>query len=133
MARKRTLELTDAEQRIISVLWARGEATVREVTDALDAEFGLAYTTVLTTIRIMNDKGYVDFRKQGRAHIYRPLVTREGAQRRAIGSLLSTLFEGSPQRLAQRLVDDEQLTLDDIEALRAEIVARNDSTKENDS
>ena len=131
MARKRTPELTDAEQRIMAVLWDRGESTVRDVTDALEAEFSLAYTTVLTTIRIMVDKGYVDYRKDGRAHHYRPLISRERAQRRALGSLMTSLFEGSPHQLAQRLIDDDQLTLDDIDALRAELIAREASNKEN--
>lgn len=130
MARKRSHQLTDAEQRIMTVLWTDGEATVREITDQLKSDHGLAYTTILTTIRIMADKGYVGFRKDGRAHIYRPLISRERAQQRAVGSLLSSLFEGSPQRLAQHLVEDDQLTLDDIEALRAELVAREQSNKE---
>ncbi|MEM8984312.1 MAG: BlaI/MecI/CopY family transcriptional regulator [Pseudomonadota bacterium] len=132
MARKRTAELTDAEHRIMTVLWAAGEATVRQVTDALDAEHGLAYTTVLTTIGIMADKGYVEFRKEGRAHVYRPLISREGAQRKALGSLLLALFEGSAQQLAQRLVADEQLSLDDIEALRTELIERTKSQQENE-
>ncbi|WP_300545494.1 BlaI/MecI/CopY family transcriptional regulator [Maricaulis sp.] len=122
MARPASPQLTDAEQRIMAVLWQRGEASVRDLTDALEAEHGLAYTTVLTTIRIMTGKGYVGFRKEGRAHIYRPLLSREGAQKKALGSLVRSLFGGSPQELAQHLVKDEQLTLEDIEALRAELL-----------
>lgn len=118
MARPTSPQLTDAEQRIMTLLWERGEASVRDLTEALQAEHGLAYTTVLTTIRIMADKGYVGFRKQGKAHIYRPLLSREGARSRALGSLVGSLFGGSPQSLAQHLVAEEQLTLEDIEALR---------------
>lgn len=123
MARPASPQLTEAEQRIMDVLWQRGEASVRDLTDALEAEHGLAYTTVLTTIRIMTDKGYVGFRKEGRAHIYRPLLSREGAQKKALGSLVKSLFGGSAQSLAQHLVKSEQLTLEDIEALRAELLA----------
>ena len=126
MARPASPQLTDAEQRIMSVLWDRGEASVRTLTDTLEAEYGLAYTTVLTTVRIMADKGYVGFRKDGRAHIYSPLLTREGARTKALGSIVKSLFGGSPQRLAQHLVEDEQLTLDDIEALRAELLKHRD-------
>ncbi|MEM9388170.1 MAG: BlaI/MecI/CopY family transcriptional regulator [Pseudomonadota bacterium] len=122
MPRPTTATLTDAEHRIMDVLWQREEASVRELTDALRDAHDLAYTTVLTTVRIMVDKGYVDFRKQGRAHIYRPLITRDGARRKALGNLVQALFEGSPQRLAQHLVTDNQLTLDDIEALRAQLL-----------
>lgn len=118
MARPASPQLTDAEQRIMALLWERGEASVRELTDALQAEHSLAYTTVLTTIRIMAEKGYVDFRKEGKAHIYKPLLSRDGARRQALGSLVRSLFGGSPQSLAQHLVADEQLSLEDIEALR---------------
>ena len=121
MARQSSPELTPAEQRIIDVLWARGEATVRELTESL-AEHQLAYTTVLTTVRIMSEKGYVTYRKAGRAHVYRALVSRTGARRRALGSLLRSLFDGSPVRLAQHLIEDEQLTLEDVEALRAQLL-----------
>jgi predicted transcriptional regulator len=118
MARPTSPQLTDAEQRIMALLWERGEASVRELTDALKEEHGLAYTTVLTTIRIMAEKGYVDFRKEGKAHIYKALLSRDGARRQALGSLVRSLFGGSPQSLAQHLVADEQLSLEDVEALR---------------
>lgn len=122
MARSSSPQLTEAEQRIMDVLWEADEASVRQLTDALHDAYGLAYTTVLTTIRIMTDKGYVDFRKEGRAHIYRPLLSRSGARKRALGTLLSSLFDGSTQSLAQHLVEEDQLTLEDIEALRAKLL-----------
>ena len=109
MARPASPQLTDAEQRIMAVLWDRDEASVREITDVLAPDHGLAYTTVLTTVRIMADKGYVGFRKDGRAHIYHALLSREGAP---------------AQSLAQHLVKDDQLTLEDIEALRAEVLRK---------
>lgn len=127
MARPASPQLTEAEQRIMAVLWARGEASVREITDALKAEFGLAYTTVLTTIGIMADKGYVDFRKAGRAHIYSARLSRDGARSQALGSLVRSMFGGSAQSLAQHLVREEKLTLDDIEALRAAVLAETGS------
>lgn len=130
MARSASSQLTEAEQRIMDQLWAMGEASVRQLTDALEPKYGLAYTTVLTTIRIMADKGHVDFRKEGRAHIFRPVLSREGAQRSAVGSIMHSLFGGSPQRLAQHLVSEEQLSLDDIEALRAELLRRSDDEGE---
>ncbi len=123
MPRATTPDLTDAERRIMAVLWDRGEASVRELTDALTAH-ALAYTTVLTTIRIMTEKGYVTFRKEGRAHIYRPLLSKRGARARALGSVVKALFDGSPKRLAQHLVDEDQLTLEDVEALRAALLER---------
>lgn len=133
MARPASPQLTEAEQRIMDQLWSMGEASVRELTEALEPKYGLAYTTVLTTVRIMADKGYVDFRKQGRAHLFRPLLSREGAQRKALGSLLGSLFGGSPRELAQHLVAEDQLTLDDIEALRAELIAKTGKDEEGQS
>jgi len=129
MARSASPTLTDAEHRIMTVLWQKGEASVRALTDALEAEHGLAYTTVLTTVRIMADKGYVQFRKEGRAHIYAPALSEDHAQRTALSSVLKSFFGGSPQRLAQHLVADESLTLDDIDALRAELLAQDTSEK----
>lgn len=124
MARPASPQLTEAEQRIMDQLWTMGEASVRDLTAALEPEHGLAYTTVLTTVRIMADKGYVDFRKVGRAHLFRPRLSREGAQRKALGTLLGSLFGGSPKQLAQHLVSEDQLTLEDIEALRAELLSK---------
>ena len=63
-------------------------------------------------------------RKEGRAHIYRPLLSEDSARQSALGALVKSFFEGSPQRLAQHLVDNEKLTLDDIEKLRAEVIKR---------
>lgn len=124
MARKKSPQLTDAERRIMDVLWETGEASVQDITDVLSDEHQLAYTTVLTTIRIMVDKGYVDFRKEGRAHIYHPLVSRDQVQNNALGALVKSFFGGSPQRLAQHLVETDNLTLEDIERLRAEVIRR---------
>lgn len=97
---------------------------MREITDALAEEHGIAYSSVLTIIRIMTNKGYTAFRKEGRAFIYRPVLTKDNAQKQALGSVVSSLFGGSPQRLAQHLVEDEKLTLEDIEALREQLLAK---------
>ncbi|MEM9670560.1 MAG: BlaI/MecI/CopY family transcriptional regulator [Pseudomonadota bacterium] len=124
MPRPKTSDLTSAERRIMNVLWDIGEASVRDVADALKDKHDLAYTTVMTTMKIMADKGYLSFRKEGRAHIYAPKLSRDGARRNALSSLVSSLFDGSPKHLAQHLVEDDKLTLEDIDALRAELVKR---------
>lgn len=128
MPRSASQQLTEAEQRIMDELWTLEEASVRQLTDALEERYGLAYTTILTTIRIMAEKGYVSFRKEGKAHIFRPELTREGAQRQAIGSLMKSLFSGSPRELAQHLIEDEQLDLDDIDALRQALIEKTGET-----
>lgn len=124
MARKQSPQLTEAERRIMEILWDTGEASVQTLTDRLSEDHNLAYTTILTTIRIMADKGYVDFRKEGRAHIYRPVLSQDSARQTALGAVVKSFFEGSPQRLAQHLVENEKLTLDDIERLRADVIRR---------
>lgn len=113
--------LTEAEQRVMRVLWAEGEASVRDVMTILSQKRPTAYTTVLTLLRILTDKGYVAPRKQGKAFIYRPLVERHEARSRALGQLISQFFEGSPTELAQHLVKDTTLTSDDLDMLRQEL------------
>lgn len=118
MARPKSKTLTLAEQRIMNVLWDQGEATVREITDVLSQDHDLAYTTILTTTRILADKGYVGFRKDGRTHIYTPLVTRNTERTSAVSNILRNLFDGSPRALAQHLIEGDDLTPEDIQALR---------------
>jgi BlaI family transcriptional regulator, penicillinase repressor len=122
MARPASTTLTDAEQRLMTVLWRREEATVQEVADDLRSRHALAYTTVLSILRIMVDKGYVSFRKEGRAHIYRPLIGKDAVRSSALRTIVKTLFDGSPQKLAQHLIAEEKLTLADVEALRKELL-----------
>ncbi len=119
MARPKSQNLTKAEQRIMNVLWEKDEATVREITDALAGEHNLAYTTVLTTARILADKKYVGFRKDGRSHVFKPLVSKSAARSSALKNMLGNLFDGSPKLLAQHLFEADELTPDDIKALRA--------------
>jgi predicted transcriptional regulator len=91
--------LTEAEQRIMRVLWDKGEASVRDVTDALEDSYPVAYNTVLTLLRILTDKDYVKPRQDGRAFIYTPVVSRADARSRALRKMVSTFFEGSPTEL----------------------------------
>lgn len=121
MPRPRSPVLTEAEQRIMRVLWQKQEASVRDVTDALARQRPVAYNTVLTLLRILTDKGYVAPRKEGRAFIYMPLITRAEARSQALSHLLTQFFEGSPTALAQHLIDQEELSLDELEALKREL------------
>lgn len=118
MARPKAENLTKAEQRIMQVLWDKGEATVRDITDALNANHNLAYTTVLTTTRILADKEYVEFRKDGRSHVFRAVVSKQSARSNALKTLMGNLFDGSPKLLAQHLIEGDDLSSEDIAALR---------------
>ena len=82
MARPKSSSLTSAELRLMDILWAKGQATVSEVVDALPPDADLAYSTVLTTLRILEEKGYLTHLKQGRAFVYAAAVERATAQRR---------------------------------------------------
>ncbi len=111
MPRKRSTTLTEAELRLMDVLWKKGEATVAEISGALPAQLDLAYNTVLTTMRILEAKGYVRHRKleQGRAFIYRPRVDREDATRSAVRELLRRFFDRSHESLVLNILQDEEL------------------------
>lgn len=108
---------TDRELDIMMVLWEHGPSTVAEVRARLaDA---LAYTTVLTMMRILEDKGYVAHAEEGRAYRYRALVARDAAGRRALRRLVDRLFAGSPELLLTQLVNDRKLTAADLRRMRA--------------
>ena len=109
MTRKPTDGLTDAELRVMDVLWHTGGATVREVQDALAAH-ELAYTTVLTTIRVLEQKGHVTHTARGRAHVYQATNERHASRRGAIRQLVSKWFNDSPNELVLNLLEEADLT-----------------------
>lgn len=113
--------LTEAEQRVMRVLWEKGEASVRDVTDALEKTYPVAYNTVLTILRILTDKKYVVPRQDGRAFIYKPAVSRAEARSRALRKMVTTFFEGSPSEMAQHLIRTQNLSADELQALKDEL------------
>ena len=117
MPRERSLTLTDHELRLMTVLWERREGTVAEVVASVGPP-PLAYTTVLTTLSTLEDKGYVVHRKQGRAFVYRPLVKRADAATSLLDTLLDRFFGNSPGVLAMSLLEDGRLSRRDIARLK---------------
>lgn len=110
------ISFTDRELDVMGVVWDLGSATVAEVRERLaDA---LAYTTVLTVLRILKDKGYVEHKEEGRAHRYYPLVERQAAGRSALRRLKRKLFQGSPELLLTQLVSDRSLSEEDLRRMR---------------
>jgi predicted transcriptional regulator len=103
------------------VLWDRGEASVGDVVEALKQRPKPAYNTVLTLLRILEKKGYVTHRKDGRAFIFVPILHREDATRNALKSLVNRFFEGSPRLLMLNLLDDEQLSPEVLQTLKQRI------------
>ena len=118
MARKKSRTLTDAELRLMDILWEKGPATLGEVVDALPRGLSLAYSTVLTTLRILEQKGYVHHEQRGRAFVYRPVIGRDKARRGAVQSLLSRFFSGSPELLVQNILENERLDRTELERLK---------------
>ena len=111
------VSFTDRELDVMAVLWERGPSTVAEVRGAL--EDALAYNTVLTVLRTLEEKGYVGHREAGRAYRYHPLVERETAGRSALRRVLGKLFAGSPELLLTQLVDERGLDADELARMRA--------------
>ena len=121
MPRKKSRTLTDAEHRIMEVLWDKGSATVAEVAEALAGEEGSAYTTLLTLMRILRVKGYLTCRKRGRAHVYTPRVNRQTAARKATLQLLRKFFDDSPGALVLNFLQHEDLRPEDLDELKRRI------------
>jgi len=123
--------LTEAELRLMDVLWEKGPSTVQQVLDALPARPSLAYNSVLTTIRILEKKGYVKHAKDGRAYVYMPLVERAEATRSEISHLLHRFFKNSHELLVLNILEDQKIDAEELKRLR-ELVAgssREDKTE----
>ncbi len=119
MARKRSASLTDGEARLMRVLWALQSATVATIVSTLAPDGPVNYSTVQTLLRILENKGYVTHAKAGRAFVYRPVVDRQQARRRALRDLLSRLFDDSPSLLVLNVLETEQMAPDELRRLRA--------------
>ena len=126
MPRTKSPTLTEAELRLMQVLWDRDPATVGEVSKALPRRLNLAYNTVLTTLRILEQKGYLKRTKRGRAHVYTPAVDRHSARRSALKHIISRFFDGSPELLMQNLLEDDHLDPDELAHLRQLLAGRDE-------
>ncbi len=118
MARRPSPALTDAELRIMRVLWDRTRATVGEVVDAIEGATKPAYNSVLTILKILERKGYVMHEKDGRAFVYLPVVDRSQAQRSAVSHLLSRFFNGSSEALVLDLLGHDRVDEDERRSVR---------------
>lgn len=121
MARPKSPVLTDAELRIMRVLWQLNVATVREVRDGLRGRDSLPYTTVLSALRALRSKGVVDAERRGKADCYRPLITQRQAGVDALRHLIGSFFNGAPELVALRLLEEESLTSQQLEDLKQRI------------
>ena len=118
MARKKSPTLTEAELRLMQILWEKGTATVSDVVEALPKRLALAYNTVLTTLRILEKKGYVRHEKEGRAFVYTPVVDRSQACRSAVKHVVTRFFDNSPGLLLLNILEHEKIDNSELKRLK---------------
>ena len=126
MPPKRSITLTEAELRLMKVLWVRGECAVSDLVEAVAEETPLAYTSVLTTVRILEAKGYVEHRQEGRAFLYTPCVAENEAGRSEVKHVLQRFFGNSRERLLLSLLGDDEISPQELARLKKAIAAASD-------
>ncbi|MBV8581301.1 MAG: BlaI/MecI/CopY family transcriptional regulator [Candidatus Eremiobacteraeota bacterium] len=126
MARRRSVPLTEVELRLMEIVWAAGPATVAQIVEAIPAEERPAYNTVQTMMKILERKGYVQHRAEGRAFVYKAIVDRDSAARTALSQVVQRFFGGSPRALALNLVEGDHLSQDDLDEIRRTIARAKD-------
>ncbi|MEO1528042.1 MAG: BlaI/MecI/CopY family transcriptional regulator [Planctomycetota bacterium] len=122
MAKK--YQLAELQLAIMQVLWERGEATVSDVREALAPDRDLAHTTIGTMLTKMEEKGHVRHRSEGRSNVYRPAIRREQVSQTMVSDLAQRLFGGDIKQMVCHLLDDQELTADDLAELRRQIRRR---------
>ncbi len=118
MARRKSATLTDGELELMRVLWERGRASVSEVVQAVLGSPPPAYNSVLTRLRILEQKGYAGHDKTGRAFTYYPRIDQNEAREHAVSRLVSQLFNGSPTQLVLNLLEQSQVDPAEIRRLK---------------
>ena len=121
MPPKKSITLTEAELRLMKILWLRGESGVSDLVAAMPDGETLAYNSVLTTVRILEQKGYVDHRQEGRAFVYRPCVAEHEASRSEVKHVLSRFFGNSRERLLLSLLGDDEVSPEELRRLKEAI------------
>jgi predicted transcriptional regulator len=118
MPPRKSNTLTEAELRLMKILWRRGESAVTDLVSALPEGEALAYNSVLTTIRILEQKGYVCHRQEGRAFVYRPCIAEQEAGRSEVRHVLNRFFGDSREQLLLSLLGDGEITADELARLK---------------
>ncbi|WNG47461.1 BlaI/MecI/CopY family transcriptional regulator [Archangium minus] len=110
--------LTPVELELMQIVWRKGEVSVADVLEALPPERKLAYTSVSTVLRILEQKGVLGSRKVGRGHLYSALLPREAYEVQSVRHLVETVFDGTPSALVERLVEAVPLSPEEVEQIR---------------
>jgi BlaI family transcriptional regulator, penicillinase repressor len=117
MARRRSVPLTEVEQRLMEIVWAAGPVTVGQVVEAIPEDERPAYNTVQTMMKILERKGYVQHRAEGRAFVYQAVVDRDAAANTALSQVVQRFFGGSPGALALNLIQGDHLSDAELDQL----------------
>ena len=121
MPRPKEEQPTSGELEVLKVLWDRGPSTVRDVMHVLNESRARAYTSVMSLLNVMTDKGLLVREPQGRAFVYRPAIEREATLQGMVGDLLGRAFEGSTSQLVAHLLDQSQPTARELTEIRKAI------------
>ena len=118
MGKGKLKAMSPSETEILRLVWQLGEATVQQIQDALPANRKVAYKTVQTLLRRLEDKGYLTHKVEGKAHVFGPAVKREAVVKRTVLDFLDRLFGGDPRPLMQFLAEEGHIDTQDIEELK---------------
>lgn len=124
MARPKSANLTETEQSIMEVLWREGECSVRDIADELTKKKPTAYTSAQTMCKILAEKGYATFRKEGRAFMYSAIISQKDARQSALKSLVNRFFGGSSKELSQYLMEQSDVDVNELQSLQEKIDAK---------
>lgn len=128
MPRRKSAILTETELKLMDIIWTEGKCTVHNVVSILSQKEPVAYTTVSTILRILEDKGYLKHKKESHSFIYYPVVKRDDARRSAIKDIMKRFFDNSPELLVLNVLDNEQINTNELSRLR-EMIEKNIDTK----
>ena len=129
MPPRKSITLTEAELRLMKLLWLRGESAVSDLVAAIPASESLAYNSILTTIRILEQKGYVEHRQEGRAFVYRASVQQQEASKSEVRHILSRFFGNSREQLLLSMLGDDEITPEELRRLKEAIESATDDNE----
>jgi len=109
---------TEAELELLNMLWENGPATVRDLHQAISVKRAIGYTSVLKLLQIMTDKGLVEREESGKAHIYRPVGTRQQTQSQMVRDISERVFSGSAAALAMHALSTQPVSEQELDELR---------------
>ncbi|HKO18733.1 MAG TPA: BlaI/MecI/CopY family transcriptional regulator [Acidobacteriaceae bacterium] len=127
MPPRKSNTLTEAELRLMKLLWERGESAVSDLVAAMPEGEALAYTSILTTVRILEQKGYVKHRQEGRAFLYSPCVAEREASQSEIRHTMQRFFGNSRERLLLSVLGDDDINAEELSRLKALIAKAADA------